>query len=329
MLYKYLGPDRVGILFNLKIRFSQPSALNDPFESAYLINIQSHMQEFLRTNEADFFKYMQEKGGDTSDSDTKQLMQEALQDIKKYAEGIMAPASVGKALAELFNRSQGVLSLSRVHDNLLMWAHYANSHKGFVLGLDDAHPFFYENNGRGGKTYPRNVVYTSVRALTEPSDPTSYEKFLCRKSIEWAYEEEVRIFRTFGRSKTEFDRNPPDKIHLFALPPECIKRVFIGANASPELRQEILHLIRKRQLKVEIFESYISDERYELRFEKIAPERVSYAAAENYISTGKGMDQHQVRDPNAVLINLINRVSQPLSEPTYALLPMTKTTASH
>lgn len=318
MLYKYLGPDRVGILFNLNIRFSQSSALNDPFESAYLIDMQTHKHEFLRTNEADLFKFMQENGWDTSDSEIKQTMQEALQDIKRHAEEIMAPASVGKDLAEFFSRALGVLSLSRVHDNLLMWAHYANSHKGFVLGLDDAHPFFHEEDGRGNKSHPRNVVYTSVRALSEPSDPNFYEKFLCQKSIEWAYEEEVRIFRAFGRSKAEFASHPPDKVHLFALPPECIKRVFIGANASPELRQKILHFIRKRRLKVEIYDSFISAERYELRFEKITPERVSYAVVENYHSAGKDMNEHQVRDPNAALINHINRMLQPLSRPADA-----------
>ena len=32
-LYKYLCPERVDVLQNLRIRFTQVSALNDPFES--------------------------------------------------------------------------------------------------------------------------------------------------------------------------------------------------------------------------------------------------------------------------------------------------------
>ena len=33
-LYKYLCPERVDVLQNLRIRFTQVSALNDPFESS-------------------------------------------------------------------------------------------------------------------------------------------------------------------------------------------------------------------------------------------------------------------------------------------------------
>lgn len=34
------------------------------------------------------------------------------------------------------------LCLSAKNDNILMWSHYANNHKGIVLKLYKAHPFF-------------------------------------------------------------------------------------------------------------------------------------------------------------------------------------------
>ncbi len=37
MLYKYLPPERIDVLKNSRIRFSQPSSLNDPYERIKLI----------------------------------------------------------------------------------------------------------------------------------------------------------------------------------------------------------------------------------------------------------------------------------------------------
>lgn len=39
----------------------------------------------------------------------------------------------------------GILCLAEAPDNLLMWAHYADCHRGFVVQFDDTHPFFQSN----------------------------------------------------------------------------------------------------------------------------------------------------------------------------------------
>lgn len=38
----------------------------------------------------------------------------------------------------------GILSLSKICDNLLMWSHYGNCHKGIVVEFDDNHPFLQQ-----------------------------------------------------------------------------------------------------------------------------------------------------------------------------------------
>lgn len=37
---------------------------------------------------------------------------------------------------EKWNKTIGLASFSKTKDNILMWSHYANNHKGFVVGLD-------------------------------------------------------------------------------------------------------------------------------------------------------------------------------------------------
>ena len=181
------------------------------------------------------------------------------------------PEAIGRRLADFINKAQGILSLSRSNDSLLMWAHYADAHRGYVLGLDEAHPFFHKPDGRGKPVKPRNVVYTSKRIVIEAGSPDFYEQLLCVKSLEWAYEQEVRAFTRFGDGVRveDFEKNSHDQVHLFLLPKECIKEVYIGANAKPSTRSSILKAIDRRKLQVKLFEAYVAEDRYALQFREV------------------------------------------------------------
>ncbi|WP_175472645.1 MULTISPECIES: DUF2971 domain-containing protein [unclassified Duganella] len=177
------------------------------------------------------------------------------------------PSTVGREFAKSMNQRQGVLSLSRTNNNILMWSHYADSHKGIVLGLDETHDFFSGVDRMGLKRPPRNVVYSTKRQLVKAGDTQAFEKLMCQKSLDWAYEEEVRLFRAFGTDE-ECLSFSPHQIHLFELPKTCIKQVYIGMNASTELRAAIIAIGGAIYKDWEIFDTRVSDEHYELVFTK-------------------------------------------------------------
>lgn len=283
MLYKYLSPDRISVLYDFKIRFSQPCVLNDPFESALLVDpapydsahllIEAMREQFISENPP------------TTEEDWEEL-DEAVRELYQEAYEQMKPHVIGRNLAELINRAQGVLSLSRTNESLLMWAHYADSHRGYVIGLDDSHPFFREKNGLGKTTKPHNVIYTSRRVPVLAGSEEFYEQLLCHKSLEWAYEQEVRIFRTFGLGPADFEKNSHDQIHLFNLPKDCIKEVYIGANASWQTRRNILEIVDRRKLKVDLYEAFILDDRYAIDFRQI-DSPIQYRPFEHLIRSGR------------------------------------------
>lgn len=262
LLYKYLSPARIDVLENLKIRFTQPCALNDPFESAVLVQTDAFQvweEEMMRDAE----KLIPETEED------KAILEELKAELRERAKHMMAPQVVGREIVDRINKAQGVLSLSRTNDSLLMWAHYGDSHKGYVIGLDDSHPWFHEKNGLGQSTKPHNVIYTSRRTPIKAGSDDFYDRLLCYKSLEWAYEQEVRIFRTFGSTQEQFDKNDVDALHLFDVPKECIKEIFVGANANSTLVDKIFHAVWRRQLDVQIFVAYVDDEKYALNFRPI------------------------------------------------------------
>ncbi|MGU5740146.1 DUF2971 domain-containing protein [Aeromonas caviae] len=93
----------------------------------------------------------------------------------------------------------GIASLSKTWNNILMWSHYAEFHKGFVVG------FKYSNSETIDFTdpynmYPLPIDYTEERYVERYNDKTSRsdaEKALLRKGKSWAYEEEERVLDVF------------------------------------------------------------------------------------------------------------------------------------
>lgn len=102
LLYKYAPfASRKKILETNTIGFSQPEFFNDPFDlPAYPVGEPV------------------EPIGETA--------------RKAYAESMPRFIEMNRAWAE----TSGILSLTRTPTNSLMWAHYAQSHEGLVLGID-------------------------------------------------------------------------------------------------------------------------------------------------------------------------------------------------
>ena len=53
-------------------------------------------------------------------------------------------AAMAARIDELMNTSIGVLSLCEHADSLLMWPHYGDGHRGFVIAFDTSAPFFHQ-----------------------------------------------------------------------------------------------------------------------------------------------------------------------------------------
>lgn len=65
IVYKYLRPERIDVLKNSLIRFTQPAALNDPFESLWILDKNS-LDETIKTRRL-IYKFM--FGRDISDEE--------------------------------------------------------------------------------------------------------------------------------------------------------------------------------------------------------------------------------------------------------------------
>jgi hypothetical protein len=141
ILYKYVSADVFQLLWgNETIRFTQLNQLNDPYENRIIDpNIPFNTDKLKELSKNNDWVYNNMVTYD---------FQLAIKQTQK--------------VQDEFDNNFGVLSLTRNPSNLLMWAHYADQHKGVVVGIDVSNPIFFENgviiNPEQG-----NVIYSSIK----------------------------------------------------------------------------------------------------------------------------------------------------------------------
>jgi hypothetical protein len=282
-LYKYVGPDRIDILKNFKVRFTQPAFLNDPFELspnlAELITKESitqllgKVEKIRTTSEEEAFEIYQDIsnyqpllapfGIDIVNNFPFQKMRDEVNHDTLSTEFMHLTASFintnSNSFRDELHTKFGVLSLTEKNNNLLMWAHYANSHTGFVIEINGDHSALDLSGKYSGHIgNPQKVKYKTTRPVLKLYDPTVnakstvekiMEEFFLTKSEEWAYEQEWRIILPVDQ-----------KIHLMPFPCDCLTGIIFGARMEEKCKQELRELkISNNQLSHIQFRQAIID----------------------------------------------------------------------
>src|SRR4051812_23453185 len=119
ILYKYLHPDRLDVLKNRRIRFTQPGDFNDPFEFRPQI-ITAIQDQFTQ----DYLEENFERLVDLIAQDKLKpllLSQKAhISEILRLLDPQMVKA-VSPRIDGILNNTIGILCLSEVRDSLLLW----------------------------------------------------------------------------------------------------------------------------------------------------------------------------------------------------------------
>ena len=253
IFYKYVTAERINILQNRLIRFTQPDALNDPFEA------KPHFHAFAtKAGLASAFADMIRQAPTIVWEDFRRVTQtnldrqgfaDKLEGDPDYADwlytnvGLPDPLPKERKKVEKWFKVVGILSLSETWDNLLMWAHYAEEHTGFVLMLDGSHDFFKGDNPLLGFAKPERVEYKSERPSTTIEEVTIPEIFLTKGS-DWQYEKEWRYLKFLNDADKRHETPNTPPVELFRLPPKCIRGVILGCRSSKELKDTIVALRR-------------------------------------------------------------------------------------
>lgn len=174
-------------------------------------------------------------------------------------DSILTSKMVSNACKSRFSRNYGVLSLTRQPLNPLMWAHYGDEHQGVVIGFDvdiaqlsDASscviPCQYGEIVYSATKPHKSLHIVSPEQLMDIGGEVKFDsdafnlvkRAFLYKSIEWGYEEEVRVVKDisklpFGYHIGEGRHNEWRKIfvsgrplYCFDIPDNAIKEVYLG-----------------------------------------------------------------------------------------------------
>lgn len=243
-LFKYMSADRlIDTLRRPSIRFTQPAELNDPYECHLTLDrraLLAHYREFRRQSEPGISKA---RLGEACAMAEQQLVIDALLHYRERRNGL------------------GVVSLSEDPLQLLMWAHYADEHRGAAIELDIAHPALRpQSNGGAEYSDIRKVEYTQNKVSGIPT-PDTIVRVLSTKSTEWSYEREWRLVRTLNLT-----RKHKDSVYVVDFDLSAIKTIYLGAHFDPKRLKEITDLTSNGDCqKPEILKVDIAPHRFELR----------------------------------------------------------------
>ncbi|MAS24460.1 MAG: hypothetical protein CMH99_03775 [Oceanospirillaceae bacterium] len=94
-------------------------------------------------------------------------------------------------------KKMGISSFSETYDNLLMWSHYADNHRGIVVAFDTTHDFFKEDGSKsrqlGRVHYRKDRMKAIPQKLQNGFHMADNTRIYFEKSDEWIYEKEHRL----------------------------------------------------------------------------------------------------------------------------------------
>ena len=263
-LYKY-RPDNdhtINILKNNELYFSFIEEINDPFDCRVNLLLPNNKKEW-------------------EDHAKKHNIPEAIarQAITVLEQINFDSEKVIKLYEKTNFKTITLCCLSEVKDNILMWSHYSNSHRGICIGFEtiidqnslciktDDPTLNNHDNPAYHKTIPIDKVEYKIN-YPEPYDFLTSNhhylyKFFKTKSIDWQYERERRITMPYHDIKKR----------LIKYDKSALKEVILGCKTNDEFKQQVISLINNeyssKGYTVDIYQSGIDRNDYRLNINKL------------------------------------------------------------
>ena len=226
------------------IKFGAPNEFNDPFECMSVVGIIS----FAHTK-----RDLEARSGKRY---TDEAVKKNFDEIVSYSHDSFGKKSLAK---------YGILCLSGTWDDVLMWAHYSNDHKGIIAIFQfDRDEDLYSRMMK--VQYKKGITYFELDHAN--CEKKIWESFSTKDSV-WAYENEYRVI------------NPPSKPHAYdgsgikPFPKELLKGFIFGCRIFKDVRERIINMVEKHYPALTLFDMILDNS--EIKLHKVLIKRSSIA----------------------------------------------------
>jgi hypothetical protein len=240
VLYKYRDwndKNHKKLLYENQLYLTPPNYFNDPFDCKIPLDFRAldneekidlYINQFLNNPE-----YLRENKNNIKKDKLRlySILKNDLETVQK------------KSNSHSMDNYIGVLSLSLCWDNILMWSHYSNFHKGFCVGFWEDKLKYSGKFGKGGLV---NYCSNNDFPLISPLDEIMFQSFKLThsKANDWKYEKEYRLTKLFDKDKfKESDR-------LINIPDDFFAEIIIGLNTPDIEIKEIKEIAIKKNVRI-------------------------------------------------------------------------------
>lgn len=129
------------------------------------------------------------------------------------------------------------------YSNPLMWAHYANSHRGYCVKYRLTESFFNYKDRNSPVLFLGEVSYGLVDMdVSKDKESMSMKEALFTKHNDWEYEHEKRL--------VYYDKdNTPDTYQKVSMPEDMITDIYFGVRCEDSDKQRIIEALEGRTVK--------------------------------------------------------------------------------
>ncbi len=278
-LYRYFPIDKYTedkyterIFKHNELYFRNPNKFNDPFDCKALLtfkrdwNLEEYIK-FVKNNAIDSI-------GRNLNNKEKQSYKEMAIEVFKNSDRNQLNRNFNNTIKEGLAKSINefrILCLSEKYNDILMWSHYADGHRGFVLQLNT------EALLQNFKHPPQKVFYSpeeSFPSIKDFNERNHTHMFLITKSSHWEYEGEWRIFM-------QDEDNPEKEGKVYKFKNGLITGIILGCEMKNCKKKKISVWIREYQPQIKIYDAIKDDNLYNI---KTDPEINEYKYSPSQIS---------------------------------------------
>jgi hypothetical protein len=275
LLYKYCDRRGIDVLDRLRLKVTPPNRFNDPFEfTPQMGELSSEASLRYVLNEdamrAIYPKLVQSGRFAGSLATFRHEVRRLSPDLAKALVKTFPQIAEDfrRGFVDTISKTFGVICLSSVSDDILMWGHYTNSHTGMVIGFAREHDFWRHSELQQVEYTKDRAIFDSSIERDDPKHQLQTKAIIRCKSSHWAYEQEWRQLHPLSTCIEESDG---DNLNYYtSIPAALISRIILGCRFSMKDRTDVVTTLSRPEFAhVRLQQAYLDDCEFRLRFDAI------------------------------------------------------------
>ena len=234
-------------VLNSKQYFSSPREFNDPFDCRPILRLSGSKEDLVKYYEGVLYRQAPKLNLRERREVARSLIGNSQSNLRNSGN----LARMHELYEEMVIRKIGVLCLSETCRDILMWSHYADSHRGICLKFCAKGNIFATS---------QPVRYSKSRPLINPVSQTQDEMLdhaIFTKSEHWSYEQEWRLI--------QYEKGAG----IYKVPRNDLAGIVLGALITEPDKHDVLRWVKGTEQPLVVYQAKISSTNFELEIDEL------------------------------------------------------------